>query len=227
MSVVKISSLSCSYNGDSVLEDISFDVRKKDFVAIIGPNGSGKTTLINAMLGKLKPAGGSITLFGKKQEDFTEWERIGYVPQRFSVDRLFPGTVREILSMGKSNKPAPALGMRQLLHKKFSELSGGQQQKALIAFALQSDPELLILDEPTVGIDAKSQQEFYLMLKHLNSERGVTIVVVTHDVGIIPSHFKRVVCIHQKTCCQGPVSEIEDLLKKAYGDQFVPHTHPC
>ena len=118
MSVVKISSLSCSYNGDSVLEDISFDVRKKDFVAIIGPNGSGKTTLINAMLGKLKPAGGSITLFGKKQEDFTEWERIGYVPQRFSVDRLFPGTVRELLSLGKSNKPASALGMRQLLHKK-------------------------------------------------------------------------------------------------------------
>ena len=225
--MIQVSSLSCSYNGDTVLEDVSFDVKKRDFVAMIGPNGSGKTTLIKAILGKLKPDKGIIKLFGKKLEEFTEWERIGYVPQRFSFDKLFPGTVEEILNMGRRGKIIPALGIRELLRRKFSELSGGQQQQVLIAFALQSNPELLILDEPTVGIDAKSQQEFYRMLKHLNAARGVTIIVVTHDVGIIPSHFKRVICIHQKMCCQGPVSEIEDLLKKAYGSQFVPHTHPC
>ena len=227
MNVVQVSSLSCSYNGDAVLEKISFDVKKKDFVAIIGPNGSGKTTLINALLGKVKPAGGSISLFGKKQEDFRDWKKIGYVPQRFSVDKLFPGTVEEILSIGNHGKIFPGFGVHALLRRKFSELSGGQQQKVLIAFALQSNPELLILDEPTVGIDAKSQQEFYRMLKQLNGEHGVTIIVVTHDVGIVPSHFKRVVCIHQKTCCQGPVSEIDDLLKEAYGGEFVAHTHKC
>ena len=227
MNVVQVSSLSCSYNGNAVLEKISFDVKKKDFVAIIGPNGSGKTTLINALLGKVKPAGGSISLFGKKQEDFRDWKKIGYVPKRFSVDKLFPGTVEEILSIGNRGKIFPGLGVHALLRRKFSELSGGQQQKVLIAFALQSSPELLILDEPTVGIDAKSQQEFYRMLKQLNEEHGVTIIVVTHDVGIVPSHFKRVVCIHQKTCCQGPVSEIDDLLKEAYGGEFVTHTHKC
>ena len=227
MKIIEVFSLSYSYNGVTVLHNISLYVKKNDFVAIIGPNGSGKTTLIKNVMGKLKPTRGRITLFGQRRESFRDWNRVGYVPQRFSVDKLFPGTVREILSIEKHRKISPVLGIRGLLDKKFSELSGGQQQKTLIAFALQSDPELLILDEPTVGIDAGSQHEFYGMLKKLNAEHGVTIVLVTHDIGTIPSYFKRVICINQKICCQGPVSKIESLMKKAYAGHFVPHIHGC
>lgn len=220
--VVDISSLSFSYNGVPVLKDISLEVKKKDFVAIIGPNGSGKTTLLQLLLGKLTPNSGSIRIFGKPVEQFCAWHKIGYVPQRVNVDKMFPGTVKELV--GAKKIPA-GLNLKNLLDKKYSQLSGGQQQRVLIALALQQMPNLLILDEPTVGIDIQSQQNFYHLLKELNEKKGITIIFVTHDVGMVPTHFKRVICLNQTICCQGPVSETEKLLKQAYGSQFVTHTH--
>ena len=222
--VINISKLSYNYNGTKVLQNISFDIKKEDFVAIIGPNGAGKTTLIKLILGELKQKKGIIKLFGKKISEFKEWTSLGYVPQRFALDKLFPGTVKEILSIGLKEIPSKLIS-KNMLNKKFTELSMGQQQKVLIAFALQSNPKLLILDEPTSGVDVNSQKEFYELLKELNKKNKITIILVTHDVGMIPIHAKNVICINKTICCQGPVSETEVLLKKVYGKDFALHSH--
>lgn len=220
--MIEVKDVSFAYHQVPVLDSISLSIKKGDFVAIIGPNGSGKTTLLQLLLGKLKPTKGTITLFGKPAESIDDWGNIGYVPQRITVDKLFPGTVQELLG---TDTPPKTLGITELLQKQFSKLSGGQQQRVLIALALMEKPELLILDEPTVGIDLESQQGFYKLLKHINEDHGVTILFVTHDVGMIHSHFKNVICLNRSICCQGPAEETDKLLKQVYGDQFIPHTH--
>ena len=151
--IVNVSSLSFSYGSVKVLENISFSIEERDFLAIIGPNGSGKTTLIKILLGFLEPISGSVMLSIPRHS-------IGYVPQRYAIDRNFPGTVEEIFSDSKSDA-IELTRIKDLLKKKFVNLSGGHQQRVLIAMALQQNPKLLILDEPTAGVDVHAQQSFY------------------------------------------------------------------
>jgi zinc transport system ATP-binding protein len=218
--------LSFAYNSDNVIEGISFEIKERDFVAILGRNGSGKTTLVKLILGLLKPKEGYIRIFGKSAGDFQNNGSIGYVPQSHSIDKNFPGNVSELLSLGKNpSKAMKLLKIEELASKKFVELSGGQQQKVLIAMSLASSPRLLILDEPTVGVDIKSQQEFYGLLKKINKESKITIVMVTHDVGLISKYVKNVICINGKVCCCGSVHEAPKLMKKMYGTDFDFHHH--
>lgn len=214
--LVNISSLSFSYGENKVLEKVNLQIKEKDFVAIIGPNGSGKTTLIKLMLDFLSPEEGEIALSVSR-------DRIGYVPQYHTIDENFPGTVEEILS-GRNGKIISQLDIESLLKKKFVSLSGGQQQKILIALALQRDPKLLILDEPTAGVDIKSQESFYDLLKELN-KAGITIIIVTHEVGMIHSFVEKVICLNKRVCCEGKPNEIPKLMKQMYGSDFVPHHH--
>lgn len=201
---IEVSNVTFAYEEKTVLENISLTIDKGEFVAIIGPNGSGKSTLINIMIGILKPNSGSIK---------AAWHDIGYLPQRsFAFNQAFPADVKEVVSMGlytkvglfkrlkKSdwNKVYETLGLVDMLDYKdrlIGHLSGGQQQRVFIARALVSDPQILFLDEPTVGVDARSQQALFDLLDKLNKERGITIVMVTHDVWAITDKVSRVICM--------------------------------
>ncbi len=242
MDVICFSNISFSYGHSSVnnasqnntvLENISFTIVENDFVAIIGRNGSGKSTLIKLMLGLLTQTKGEIHLLGKNPADFHQWNLLGYVPQRYEIDKFFPATIAEIFAlkhctgkdcMGKENIIS-LLSLDDKLKQKFAELSGGEQQKVLIGLSLLSNPKILILDEPTVGVDMKSQQQFYELLKKLNEENNITIILVTHDVGLIPKYVKSVICMTGKMCSTGKPNETAKLLKNIYGNEFEIHTH--
>ena len=225
---IKLEDVSFSYGQGPVLSNISFELRDDDFAAIIGSNGAGKITLVRIMLGLLKPTGGKASILGSAPEKI-DFRKIGYVPQKYNIDRIFPGTVREIFDLkggSKAAETAKSLGIENLMDSKFAQLSGGQQQRVLIALSLLSGPKLLILDEPTVGVDAKAQQEFYALLKKLNSQKKVGIILVTHDVGMISKYVKTVICINGQVCCFGPAKDMNTMLKAVYGGDFgVFHHH--
>ncbi len=220
--IARVEGLSYSYEDRLVLKDITFSVQKGDYLGIIGPNGSGKTTLIKLMLGILKPAKGSIYLFGKPLSQFSEWHKLGYVPQKIQgLDQGFPATIEEMLSMEMlSKKRFPRLitsDDRKMIarclkkvaldgSKRIGELSGGQQQRAFIAKSLVNKPELLILDEPTAGIDVQNQTGFYELLRELNKEK-VTIIIISHDVGFITKYTTKVACLNQELVFHGTHAE--------------------
>ena len=229
LDAVKISNLDFSYNGEEVLKNISFSIKEGDFAGIIGPNGSGKTTVIKIILGLLEPKKGSVKLFGTPIENFTNRKTIGYIPQKYSLDKNFPATVKELFSLvskkGPSQDLLKKLGITNLLDKKFIELSGGQQQRVMTAMALVDNPRLLILDEPSVGVDIKVQKEFHELLHNLSDDEGITIILVSHDIGMISKYAKSVICINRTISCAGPVSKIPRFLKEVYGDDFRFHVH--
>lgn len=181
-------------------------ILQRDFVGLIGANGSGKTTLLRLIVGLLKPDEGEIRLFGEPLEKFKNWERIGYVPQRNAFNPLFPATVREVVLSGlfsnktilrrinkkqqqKCDDALHALGIEHLQNKLIGKLSGGQQQRVFLARALVNSPELLILDEPTVGIDAETQHSFFHMLRHMHQHHDITFLMVSHDIDKMRSYL--------------------------------------
>ena len=239
--------VSLNWQGLQVLKDVSFAIAAGDFLALIGPNGSGKTTLIRIILGLLKPTGGRVFLLGEKVEQFTQWQRIGYVPQKATqMDTFFPASVREVVAMGLiSRKRFPRLltrqdelsidqaldrvGLKGLKSRRIGELSGGQQQRVFIARAIVNGPDVLFLDEPTAGVDADMQARFYEMLAELNRKEGLTIVLITHDFGIITKHVNKVACLNQRLFFHGSHEEfcssqvVQDLL---HGDHhLICHRH--
>ncbi len=208
--IVDINNVSFAYNGQTVLQDVSLEIRPGDFMAMIGPNGGGKTTLVKLILGLLKPDTGVIRVTGQSAKKASA--SIGYVPQDVHINRSFPITAMDIVLMGKleskkrwarnteSNRrealaALERLEMAPLAEKKIGELSGGQCQRVFIARALVTRPQLLLLDEPTASIDTKGQAEFFEMLKDLN--RDVTIVVVSHDLLAVSRYVKSVACVNQ------------------------------
>src|SRR5258708_37475911 len=186
--IIEVSDVSFSYGHQEVLDHISLDVHLGDYLGIIGPNGGGKTTLLKIILGLLPNYSGSVKLFGTDIRHFKDWSKIGYVPQKATnFDVNFPATVEEIVAMGrygrlglfrfpsKEDAKIVALaienvGMSAFKHSLIGNLSGGQQQRVFIARALASDPEIIILDEPTVGVDSNTQREFYALLHTLNQK---------------------------------------------------------
>jgi len=197
--VVSIHDLHFSYDRKTVLKDVNFTVLQRDFVGLIGPNGAGKTTLLRMIVGLLKPDRGEIRLFGQPIGQFKDWNKIGYVPQRSAINTLFPATVKEVVMSGLYGRGAmfrrfgraeqiqceeamEALGIEHLHNRLIGKLSGGQQQRALLARALIRNPELLILDEPTVGIDAETQEAFFHMIRHMHRHHNITFLMVSHDL---------------------------------------------
>lgn len=198
-SVIQLEEVSFSYDYNKVIDRLSMQVLQRDFVGLIGANGSGKTTLLRMIVGLLKPNSGQIKLFGQPLAKFKDWERIGYVPQRNAFNPLFPATVREVVLSGlygrkkmhrrinkqdqqKCDEALHALGIEALQHKLIGRLSGGQQQRVFLARALINSPDLLILDEPTVGIDAETQESFFHMLRHMHERHDITFLMVSHDL---------------------------------------------
>ncbi|MGD0782923.1 MAG: metal ABC transporter ATP-binding protein [Candidatus Aminicenantales bacterium] len=242
--LVGVEGLTFSYGFRPVLEDISLAIRKGDFLAVLGPNGSGKTTLVKLVLGLLKPGRGRILLLGKPVAEFQDWPEIGYVPQKAThFDPLFPASAREVVAMAlRSARRAPRrgeedavrsalalVGMDEHRNRTIGRLSGGQQQRVFIARAIVSRPRLLFLDEPTAGVDAGTQEHFYDLLGALNTREGITIILVTHDIGIVNKHITKVACLNQRLIYHGTHEEfcrsdaVGEML--AGGHHLVSHRH--
>lgn len=216
-----IDKISLHFGNELILDNVTFQVRRGDFLALIGPNGSGKSTLIRLVLGLLSPDSGRIRVLGQDLADFHDWQRIGYVPQKITdLDPLFPASVREVVAMGLlSDKKWPRflnshdettidealdlMEMRRYKDRRVWALSGGQQQRVFIARALASRPEILVLDEPTAGVDGATQERFYDMLERVNRENGVTMILVTHDIGVVTKHVNKLACLNQKLIFHG------------------------
>ncbi len=213
MKIITIKDLCFGYENVSVLSHISLSVEHGDFVGIIGSNGAGKSTLLKLMLGLLKPDSGSIRLFDKEIAQFKEYYKIGYIPQNSSsLAAGFPATVEEIVKANlfaqigflrfptKKHKvlvqqALETVGMQDYAKRMIGELSGGQQQRVMLARVLINHPQILLLDEPTTGVDFKASEALYALLEKLNLESHITVMMVTHDIERISRLAKRVICI--------------------------------
>jgi zinc transport system ATP-binding protein len=243
---VELEGVGVSYGEVRVLDGINLTVEPGDFLGIIGPNGSGKTTLLRVMLGLLEPQEGSVRLFGQPPSAFREWRRLGYVPQRAALDPSLPVTVWEVVASGlvaslgllqrigraqraRVTDALARVGMEAHARARIGALSTGQQQRVLIARALVSDPELIILDEPTGGVDPEAQTSFYAMLHHLNREREVTLVLVSHDIGVVAKQVTKLACLNRRLIFHGrPGDFLSDAaLTALYGPsvRIVSHDH--
>ena len=211
--IINVDNLSYYYDSFPALDHISFSVEKGDFLGIIGPNGAGKTTLFQCILGIMSNFSGEINLFGSNvKQNKKILQRIGYVPQKKSVEQTFPATVSEIISLGVIGKDIKKESIESAIefvelgsyrNKRIGELSEGQQQRVIIAKALVKQPELLILDEPTTGIDSVAQNKFYDLLTRLNKDRGITIVWSSHDMNAVEKLASKVACIDRKLFFHG------------------------
>lgn len=213
--------LSFRFGGEPLLNGINFSVLPEDFVAVIGSNGAGKSTLLRLILGELSPQSGRITLFGEDSAHFKKWPRLCYVPQANPVSGgAFPATAEEIVCASlyaqigplrpvrrihreKARDALTLVGMRDFAKRMISELSGGQLQRVMLARALVADCELLLLDEPTTGIDSESADRLYGLLRELNKD-GLTIMMVTHDTERAAGYVSRTLCLED-----GSIVELE------------------
>ena len=243
---VELEDVDFDYGEVRVLEGINLTVEPGDFLGIIGPNGSGKTTLLRIVLGLREPTRGTVRLFGHPPSSFRQWGRLGYVPQKAMLDPALPATVHEVVATGL----VPALGLfgrigarqRQRIGEvlghvgmqthataRIGALSTGQQQRVLIARALVSNPELLILDEPTGGVDPEAQTSFYALLQHLNRERDVTLILVSHDIGVVAKEVTKLACLNRRLIFHGRPGDFltDTALTALYGPsvRVVSHQH--
>ena len=225
-----------SYNSEPVVRDINFSITPGEFAAILGPNGSGKTTLMKLALGLLKPTSGRVLLFGVPADRFTDWHRVGYVPQRTqAMESRFPASVREVVNFGtysgfdpfaifkrrgsaRVDEAMEMAGVQPLADRRVSDLSVGQQQRMLIARALVRRPDLLVMDEPVAGVDAAGEEQFHSMIRRLNRDLGITIVMVSHDIGAVMREATTCACINRDIVFHGPVHRLDaQALSNLYG----------
>jgi zinc transport system ATP-binding protein len=243
--LIRLEGISLSFGDIPVLVEITLSIDAGDFLAILGPNGSGKTTLVKVILGLLKPDRGRIVILGRPLQDFREREAIGYIPQKAThFDPLFPASAEEVVAMALRSRhrrmsrreeasaifrALETVGMSNHRHRPIARLSGGQQQRVFIARAIVHRPRILILDEPTAGVDAETQERFYDLLGMLNIVEGMTIVLVTHDIGIVNKHITRVACLNQRLVYHGTHEDfcrsgaLKDMLDG--GHHFISHRH--
>ncbi|HLQ95119.1 MAG TPA: metal ABC transporter ATP-binding protein [Pseudogracilibacillus sp.] len=248
-SIIRLENVDFSYGNKKVLENVNLNIEQGMFMGLVGPNGGGKSTLIQLVLGLLTPDKGKIHLLNQPIEHFKQWNRIGFVSQKANTfNKGFPATVFEVVAMGLTAKlgylhfmkkkdkqrvyeAISLVGMEDEAHRNIGNLSGGQQQRIFIARALVSEPELLILDEPTVGIDYQNVDRFYELLHRLNQEENITLLLVSHDTGVLTKYATNVVCLNKTLHFHGNSEEYTalstDYLSEIYGHpvQVVVHDH--
>ncbi|SER79015.1 zinc transport system ATP-binding protein [Gracilibacillus ureilyticus] len=246
--IVNMENVSFHYGNRQALSKINFQINEGDFIGLVGPNGGGKTTLIKLILGLEKPSAGNLTLFGVPAQKYKQKSNIGYVSQKANTfNRGFPATVTEVVAMGltaklgyfkrvskqvkvKVEEAIEQVGMSAYKNENIGNLSGGQQQRIFIARALVSKPKLLILDEPTVGVDAENVEKFFDLLHDLNKQ-NITLLLVTHDIGTMTHHASQVVCLNKTLHFHGNPSTFESLSKEQLSDFYghplnlVTHHH--
>ncbi|MBI5413049.1 metal ABC transporter ATP-binding protein [Candidatus Peregrinibacteria bacterium] len=214
--MIEVENLTVRYGQREAIKDVTFSVKAGDFVGLTGPNGAGKTTLIKALLGLLPVARGKISLLGKSQSSFSDWQKIGYLPQKLSNQNLLlPASVEEVVLLGilaskrmprmiskndrkKVERTLAELNIAGLRNKRFSELSGGQQQRVLLARALVAGPEILIFDEPSTALDPEARESFFTLIQTLNKEKGITVILITHDTGYIGRYANKLIYLDTK-----------------------------
>jgi zinc transport system ATP-binding protein len=246
--IIRVEDITFGYGRTNVLDRVSTAINDGDFLGIVGPNGSGKSTLLKIFLGLVKPQKGTIKVFDTDIDKFNQWGRIGYIPQKAtSFNQGFPATVEEVVSAnlypmvglaGRINKShrekvdevLKTVDMLEYKKRMIGRLSGGQQQRVFIAKALVSNPRVIFMDEPTVGIDQKSEESFYELMDSLNKKKGITLVMVTHDIGAIDKRVNRVLCLsegtlHEHDC---PINGGADIFSEVYDSHIrsqITHKH--
>ncbi|WMJ78030.1 MULTISPECIES: metal ABC transporter ATP-binding protein [unclassified Sedimentibacter] len=240
--VIEAENLSFSYGYEPIFTKIGFSVYRGDFVAVIGSNGTGKSTLMRIMLGELAPTGGRIKLFNQDVSHFKDWPKVGYVPQSgiHSADS-FPATAEEIVTANlfsqiglmrfpkkkHRDKVMPALelvGMEAYSKRMISELSGGQRQRIMLARVLVNDPEIMLLDEPTTGVDTSTVKSLYELLYSLNRKTGLTIVMITHDIGRASNYVSRILCLEEGSLVELGKEQVAEELSHKHKHP-MQHTH--
>jgi zinc/manganese transport system ATP-binding protein len=238
-SIVDFENVTCAYAERAVLLNVSLHIHPGQFIGLIGPSGSGKTTLMRAILGTVEPRHGAVKVLGRPVIPGRATVGIGYVPQLETVDWNFPVTVEEVVLMGKAMNsgvwPWPSrkerdrmasvltrLGIADLAGRHIRELSGGQQQRVFLARALLSDPKLLLLDEPTSGVDIKTRDDVLHLLADLNSD-GVTILMTSHELNSVAAHLPWVICLNRQIVAQGTPEEVftSEVLSRTYGAEIM------
>lgn len=247
--VLEVSDLYVSRSKSVVIKDTSFTINRGDYVGIVGPNGGGKTTLLLAILNIIPRDQGKILLFGQEIESFSSWEKVAFVSQdAVNFDSHFPLTVKELVALGRVNRRnlgrnlksedwdsvdevLEFMGISEIAEKRIGQLSGGQKQRVFVAKALVRNPEIILLDEPIVGVDAKTQEKFYKKLSDLNLKKNITIMLVTHDLTAVFCRMSKVICMNQSANVAEITENVnpEEVLRKAYGEHFhfVFHNHEC
>ncbi len=227
--VVKIADVWVSFEDRIALQSVDLEMQESDFVAIIGPNGGGKTTLIKVILGLIKPDRGTVKVLG--QNPVAARQDIGYVPQHFDFDRKFPISVWDVVMMGRIDKSIfqrfteedkrmaaemlEKVGMSDFRKRQIGKLSGGELQRVFLARALTVHPKLMILDEPTTGLDTRALEILFDILKSLNNE--MPIILVSHEISAIASHVKSIGCLNKRFFYHGSKELREEDLKKTFG----------
>jgi zinc transport system ATP-binding protein len=237
--IIVLRDVSFAYDHVPVLEHVDLTIMERELVAMVGPNGGGKTTLLKLILGLLRPDQGKVRVFSQPPERVRL--RMGYVPQYVHYDPQFPVSVIDIVLMGRLGRPSRygkldreaahealhLVGMEEVADRPFEALSGGQRQRALIARALASESDLLLLDEPTANIDALVEAELFELLKEMNQR--MTILMVSHDLALVSSIVKRAICVNRQVAMH-PTSDITDGdMQQMYGGdlRMVRHDLSC
>lgn len=228
--VIEVEGVGVRFRGHTILEDVNLAIYPDDFYAIIGPNGGGKTTLLKVILGLLTPSRGTVRILGGTGP--AARRNLGYVPQFRTFDFEYPITVREMVLSGRlghitriprrygaddharTEEALKTLNITDLADRQIRSLSGGEQQRAIIARALVGDPKVLLLDEPTVYVDAPTTTQFYGILDGLRER--MAIVLVTHDIGVLPEHVTRVACLNRRLYTHDTNEITADMLEAAY-----------
>ena len=230
--IVKLDKVTCGYDGTPTLSNLELEVGRGEFVGLLGPSGSGKTTVLRTILRAVDIYSGDVFVDGRSV--FEHRPRIGYVPQLETIDWNFPVTVEQVVMMGRTaesrllpwfskgdrdiaNEMMRRLGIAHLASRHIRELSGGQQQRAFLARALVSNPRLLLLDEPTMGVDIKTRDEVMHLLHDLNHQ-DVTIIMTTHEINSVAAHLPWIICLNGGVIASGPPKEVftPEVLKKTY-----------
>ncbi|MBI4685220.1 MAG: ABC transporter ATP-binding protein [Nitrospirae bacterium] len=248
MNAIEINKLSVILSGKEILADINISLAEGKFLGIVGPNGSGKTTLLKVVLNLIKPAGGWVKVFDKAPDECLRQGIFGYLPQHINLDINFPASAFDVVMMGlygklgmfkwpskkekqKALEYIELIGMSGHESKLFGSLSGGEQQRISIARALVSNPRILILDEPSTGIDVVGQEDFYHLLKGLQKRLGLTIIMVSHDIGAVTAYVDEIACLNKILYYHGaPLGALDErVLEKLYGKNvdILMHTELC
>jgi len=238
--IVEFRDVTCGYDGAAALADVSLKVYRGDFVGLVGPSGAGKTTLLRTVLGSVDVYRGEVLVNGKNTR--SSRPAAGYVPQLETIDWNFPVTVEQVVLMGHASEGwlpwhgkqvrdraysiMEQLGIAHLGKRQIRALSGGQQQRTFLGRALLSSPELLLLDEPTAGVDIKTRDDILHLLDKLNHE-GVTVLMTTHEINAVAAHLPWVICVNRTLIAEGAPSDVytPEILERTYGAKMTVVQH--
>lgn len=240
-SALSVQGLTVDLFGNRVVDNISFDVPTGSTIAIIGPNGAGKSVMLRAILRLIPKTSGRVEIFGIDHKDYHKVaSQVSYIPQRFSFDDQFPLTVEGLFTL-KSGRPIgmtagertrmeellELVGMQAFRHRRLPQLSGGQLQRVLIAYSLVDHPKLLILDEPSAGIDAQGQDTIYVLLQRIQQEEKLTMILVSHELEVVMQYADQVICLNQRLLCAGVPGKVltDKVLEEMYGTAIGHYHH--